>query len=55
MSVSFITEPVIILKMKTNIYKYFIEIVKNKYPQKRKRKYTFEYYLENFVYVSLHH
>ena len=41
--------------MKTNIYKYFekyiIEIVKNKYPQKRKRKYTFEYYLENFIYV----
>jgi len=41
--------------MKTDIYKHFkkyiIDIVKNKYPQKRRRKYSFEYYLENFVYV----
>ena len=41
--------------MKTDIYKYFekyvIEIVKNKYPIKRTRKFSFEYYLENFVYV----
>ena len=44
--------------MKTEIYehfkKYIIEIVKDKYPQKRTRKYSFEYYLENFVYVFLH-
>ena len=41
--------------MKTDIYKHFkkyiIDIVKNKYPLKRRRKYSFEYYLENFVYV----
>jgi hypothetical protein len=41
--------------MKTEIYehfkKYIIEIVKDKYPQKRTRKYSFEYYLENFVHV----
>jgi hypothetical protein len=41
--------------MKTDIYKHFekyiIDIIKNKYPQKRRRKYSFEYYLENFVYV----
>ena len=36
--------------MKTNIYKHFqkyvIDIVKNKYPQKRKFTFSFENYLE---------
>ena len=37
-----------IINNETDIYKHFkkyiIDIVKNKYPQKRRRKYSFEYY-----------
>jgi hypothetical protein len=38
-------------KISKKIFKYILDIVVQKYPLIRKRKYSYEYYLNQFIYV----